>query len=479
MKNNRSVGLLCILLLCAIPAYAADSPQLLAETASGRVPLESESSIEIRGFHVHVQVRIGKTQELLFGAITEGDRKTERSVRLSSDGSIFYLQPAPGDEVVPHDLQVVVPAELAVSLFLEDAVVDVSTVGGEVFLKGKDLDITARNLKDRLVADIDSSKMNLNGIGSDVEIDGSDLILRGGRIEGDLGLDLTRSDIELEQISGSLRANLTESELVVATVRGLVDLEADGGGVDAAELTLGGLFRMERAYLRISGSRGDLTIESDDELTLEDNEAAAHVDSFGGSVRVLNQKGLIEIKTDGTTTVLEQIDAPLRVQGDDLRLDLKNLSSETILILSHSTVTAEGVSGPLEIHNDYGELTLSNTSKHVAIKMVEGDVTVLQASGSLDIETDGEMLEVGWSSISRDRETTLVNKGGDVILHLPKQGGGMLSARSDYGRIECDRDDIVVSPDGDSARGLVNRQRSPNIKIEAKGDIRILDATSQ
>ena len=479
MNANRLVRLLCLLLLCAVPASAADPPQVVAETPSGRVSLEAERSLDIRGFHGHVLVRIGKTPELLFGAVTEGDRKTERSVQLSTDGSTFYLQPLPGDDVVPHDLQVVVPADLALTLLLEDSVVEVSGLGGEVRLEGRALDVTARNLGDRLIVDLDASKMKINGINGDAEFEGSGLILRGGRIEGDLELNLSESDIEIEEITGGLRANLTDTELVVSDVRGPVDVTSDGGGIDAAEFGVGGLFRMERAYLRISGSRGDLTIETDDELTLEDNEAAAHVDSFGGSVRVLNQKGLIEIKTDGTTIVMEQIDAPLRVQGDDLRLDLKKLASETILVFSHSTVTADGISGPLEIHNDYGDLVLSNTSNHVAVRMVEGDVSVLQASGSLDIETDGAMLEVGWSSMSRDRETNLVNKGGDVVVHLPGQGGGMLSARSDYGRVECDRDDIVVSPDGDSARGLVNRQRSPNIKIEAKGDIRILDAVSQ
>lgn len=473
----RAVLVVCGFLVGTLAVADIEDAVPIAQAARGRIPFDAEVRVDVGGFAGHLDIRVGRTDELLFGAVLENDRARELPVVVSTDGQAFFVRPSEGFEAERIELQIVVPAGTGVDIEASESTGSISGTAGAVTLRGNALETTLRTIES-LDAEIEGGALALNGVAGDVVLKGVDLTVTGGGIEGDLRVSVERSEADLERVSGRMSGSLEDSEWAIADVRGGMELEVGGGGLDVAELLKGGVFRMDGAYLRVTQSSGEIDVQTDDELVLEDNEAAVHVDSFGGSVGAVRQTGLIEIVTDGTTVQLEEISGPLRVKGERLKLGMTGVSGETILILRNSEVTADGISAPLEIYNEFGDLRLANVSEDAKLETRDGSIYLEAVSGPLQIDADGETVEVGWTSISREKDTRIANAGGDVVLYIPRQGGGSFRAVTKYGRIESTRGDIKIDPEGTRAVGILNRQRVPTLTVECEGDVRIEDARS-
>ena len=92
---------------------------------------------------------------------------------------------------------------------------------------------------------------------------------------------------------------------------------------------------------------------------------------------------------------------------------------------------------------------------------------------AVQVDADGDDVTVWWSSLDPKRNSKITNEGGDVSVKLPGQGGCQVRAKSHFGRIESGVPDVVVSDDGSSAEGMVNRRSRPAVVIESQGVIRL------
>ena len=107
---------------------------------------------------------------------------------------------------------------------------------------------------------------------------------------------------------------------------------------------------------------------------------------------------------------------------------------------------------------------LSLRSEGVANIKAIPNPTGIRAVGEGDVE-------VGWASLPRDQNSTIVNEGGDVVVRLPSRGGCRFDAVSESGWVESDHPDVRVGEDGRSGRGTINRRSRPVVTVRAHGPV--------
>jgi hypothetical protein len=83
------------------------------------------------------------------------------------------------------------------------------------------------------------------------------------------------------------------------------------------------------------------------------------------------------------------------------------------------------------------------------------------------------MVEVSWSELPTQENSTIVNEEGQLRLLLPQAGRCRIEAESDSGNIESELQEVRVTDDGRFANGLFGGADEPVIQATAKEDILI------
>jgi len=230
--------------------------------------------------------------------------------------------------------------------------------------------------------------------------------------------------------------------------------------------------------VRLRECKGELTIETDDEVQFNETEASLHVNNWGGSVRGSGNTGLVEIKTEGAQVLVEKIQGPLRVQGDRLELSASEVAGEVLVYVTSSTVEVDGAAAGTVVENEFGDVTVRRSKQEVRVTSRNGDVRVLEHNGTVEVDAEGPAVEVSWSSVGRDKDSRIENASGDVTLRFPPNGSCRIEARSNFGRIETDLPDVRISDDGNAAAGMLGRGTRPTVHVLSEGDLYLMSGTA-
>jgi DUF4097 and DUF4098 domain-containing protein YvlB len=193
--------------------------------------------------------------------------------------------------------------------------------------------------------------------------------------------------------------------------------------------------------------------------------------AYGASVLGSGNSGSVAVTTDSGDVRLEKIGGTTRVEGDHLRVRLNDIQGELGVFTTSSEVHVENTSGAVDVRNDYGNISIDNAAKKVKISSRGGDVRVSGLSAGVELNADGERVEVGWAEVARDEDCLVQNASGDVWLKFPARWGGTVEAEADYGRIESQIPEVIVSDDGNRASGVVRRMARPRIRVKSGGDL--------
>jgi hypothetical protein len=122
---------------------------------------------------------------------------------------------------------------------------------------------------------------------------------------------------------------------------------------------------------------------------------------------------------------------------------------------------------------DAGSVSIRQAAGTVKASVTGGAVHILDGMGPVTLEMDGGDGEVSWATLSGETESTLTNAGGKLTVRFSGSSTCRVDAKSNYGRIDNELEDVKVADDFTSARGPVNDGYHPYVHVIASGDIRL------
>jgi hypothetical protein len=181
----------------------------------------------------------------------------------------------------------------------------------------------------------------------------------------------------------------------------------------------------------------------------------------------------VAVITDGATVHLERIKGTVRVEGQDLRVRLREIGGEAIVRTSLSELFVESTEAALEISNDFGDIAIAKANGPVKVESRDGDVRVSELRGPLKLTADGNEVEVSWAEIRGEEDSSVSNQRGNVSLRLPANGRCRVDASAEFGSIESDLPGVRVSDDGRAASGALGGASKPLVRVRAGGALYI------
>jgi hypothetical protein len=475
--------------LAIVVAWAGTPAQEPAPTAvesAAIVPISGDRQIAITGMLGTVSLQLGKPGELRFLSRKPGGKVSPKTgkpapneelpVALYDAGTSLALRPAPGEAPgTVRDLQMSIPPELFVRLEMPDGgKVLLSGLRGGIEIEGKQIVLDARGLQSDLEFSAEGATVVGGSLGGNVRLRGREIQATLQGTTGNVGADLSGGGLKILGAAGvDLATEGTAVELAQLKERAIV--KATGGSVRATGLLGGGDFQITGASLAIDKSKGDITVSSDADVTYKEMEADLHFDIYGGSVRGEGNKGLVEARTRNATVELSKNEGPARVQGDGLVVKLSDIGGETIVYATTSEVTIDNVGGKLTVESDRGDVTISRINGEVELTTEGGgSVKLTDLTGAVKVNAQSRSVEVSWSSIPQT-DSEIRNGDGEVVVRFPSTGTGCrVEAQSDDGRIETDLPRVRVSDDGSRAEGQFGNAQRPLVNVRAGGDIQLL-----
>jgi hypothetical protein len=458
------------------PSPRAQESAVLAVEAAGIVSVDVETWLRISDVAGQIYIRAGKEDELRFLSTLESSPRDEIAVELSATDRTFWIRPEPGTEVERRRLEVSVPEGLSVTIEAKATRIAVNSIGGRVEIQGETLEIHAGALGDSIELDVQGGTVDIRGVEGDLTLRGTDLHAAFSGVSGLAYAVLSGGQARVARCAGEVELDLDGVDLQVDGAQGPFQLRGRRGKAEITGLASGGELNLEDTLLVLSNCVGDLDIESDSEIRFRDNEASIHIMGYGASLRGSGNMGLLEIVTHGSEVVLEKVRGPVRVQGHGLDVRMSEIGGEVVVLTNSSNIELVGVAAPVTVENDYGDITVERASDEVTITNREGNVRLTDMKSAVQVDADGEEVTVWWSTLDPKRNSKITNEGGDVSVKLPAQGGCRVQAKSHFGRIESGLPDVVVSDDGSSAEGMINRRSRPALVIESQGVVRLSPA---
>lgn len=481
----RAIGaVLAVVVACG--GIPAQEPAPTAVESAAIVPVTGDRQIVIQGMVGTVSLQVGKPGELRFLSRKPGGKVSPKTgkpapaealpVALYDAGTSLALRPAPGEAPgVVRDLQMSIPPELFVKLDMAGGgKVILSGLRGGIEIEGKQLVVDARGLQSDLELTAEGATLVGGSLGGNVRLRGREIQATLQGTAGSVGADVVGGSLKILGAAGvDVACEGTAVEL--AQVRERASVRAGGGSVRATGLLGGGEFQITGASLAMEKSKGDITVSSDADVTYKEMEADLHFDVYGGSVRGEGNKGLVEARTRNATVELAKNEGPARVQGDGLVVKLSDIGGETIVYATTSEVTVDNVGGKLTVESDRGDVTISRINGEVELTTEGGGVVKLtDLTGAVKVSAQSRSVEVSWSSIPQ-ADSEILNGEGTVAVRFPATGTGCrIEAESDDGRIETDLPRVRVSDDGSRAEGQFGNAQRPLVSVRAGGDIQLL-----
>jgi hypothetical protein len=287
----------------------------------------------------------------------------------------------------------------------------------------------------------------------------------------------TGGTVSLGRIGGTLDVESDDAELAFSVLSGEVRVKAHNGTAKVEGLTSGAEFAMSGTPLHLKDGRGDITVTSDSPVEFDAMAASMHFDMYGGSLRGKGNQGILEVRTRNTEVNVESIDEGMRIQGDGLKANLVDVGAELYVETSISDVVADRV-GSVILHVDRGSVRIQRAAGPVQATVTGGDVHILDGAGPVSLDLDRGDAEVSWASTVGDKDSTLINKFGNITVRFPASASCRVEAKSQYGRIDSDLPTVKVLDDRSEAQGPVNNGYRPVIHIVANGDIHLQGAST-
>lgn len=467
---------LALVALVVFPVHAQTESVLLATESAGLLPITGEVRVEIEGVRGEIGVRVGKPGELRFLSRKPGGRKAEEiPLDVWSDGATIRLTPPEGEAPQERVLEASVPPGLYVRIAAVESKVVASSLQGGLEVRGSALVVQAGGIEGDVEVDLEGGSVSLQGIGGSAVVRGSEIQAQIGGVRGSLLLTATgQKSVVVRDVGAGVDADLEGAPLEVAGVKGPFRLRARGGSVTLSGLEQGGDLELTGAALRVEKSKGEIHVNTDQPCEFLENEASLHIDAYGPSALVRQNKGIVEVRARNAEVTLEKIQGAARVEGDGLRLRVDDVGGEFVAILGLSAAFVQNVGGKAVIQSERGDLEIRRATQMVEVKSEDGSVRLLDLNGPVLVEADGALVEVSWVSTPATEDSSILNEGGDVIVRFPPGGGAGIEAYASYGRIETAFDTVRLFDGDKRAEGSINRRQRPMVRIESGGDVQIL-----
>lgn len=479
MLKTASRRLSMILLLSVMPGIIGISNaverDLIAESADMTHTMAGERAVMISGLVGEIRIRKGPDGEIRYMAIDldrwlEKDR-LETEVALWKKGNTLHLEPKPGEEQRAVVLEILIPEGVSLGVNSAGSLVTVSGLRDDVEISGDDLNIDVRSIGGRLDLDLTGGSGRIQNVGGQVIVTGTELNVEFSDIRGPFNSTLRQGALKLQNMHGDVKLDLHDTVLSTNIVQGIMELRAAGARADLAALMQGADIRLRDTRIGLLQCEGDISIETDSDVSFRDMKSDLHVNNYGGSLIGEGNEGIIEVITEEAKIRLESIQGPVRVKGDGIEVDLKEIEGEVMVFSETARIEVRHATGPLTIENEAGDVEVQGIDEQVNIVNRDGDVRLSGLKNKVDLEMDGNMAVVAWEAMQGTDDSIIRNETGAVTLHFSGKAGGTVQAVTQYGRIESQLPEIVISEDEKNASGVVNDQERPEIDVYAGGDI--------
>lgn len=446
-----------------VPARAAEET-LLAEEAAAIVPVTGEHRVVVRGIVGAVALQKAEhPDEVRILSVTGDAKRDPLPVAVWSDGTTLRIAARAGSEATPHELQVFLPDGFDAVVEAHDSRLQATELPGSVDVKGINLDVDVHGVHGGVVADLQGGRAGFEGIGSALNLHAKGVEVTVNGVEGDAALTLIGGNAEVVGVTGEVHVDFDGAGVRVkgsdnVTIRG------KKGRLDLQD-TLTAHVSLSESPMTLARARGEVEVQSDSEVRFTDCQTALSVDGFGASVRGVKNDGLVEVKTHNAEINMESVDGPVHVEGDGLKIRLKDVGGETLLYTKTSDIEVIANQAQLGIENDQGDVTVRQSIGPVQLTARGGTVRLLDVKGSVELHADSKEVEVAFAAVGGAEDSVLDNAGGDMTVRFPPTTSCRVEARSKFGKVESDLEHVIVGGSGDSATGLIGTapQRTVNV----------------
>lgn len=462
-------SLLFVGLVAVWPAagVGAQDAALLAEEAAGSVSVDEEIKV-VAVSNVKGSVTLVPSEtasEIQFLSYTADAKRELLPIRVELQGGTLRFEPRRTGEAVEHSLLVYLPKALDVELDLAGTTVNATALPGGLTVHGKRLALTVHGVRGSAVVDLEGGTAALSGVEKSATVQGRDVALQVEDVEVQLSLRLSGGVARAAGVKGSVKAD-TEGTALSIQDSGEVTVKSRMGRVD--------LVNVGDADLSLTGSpltlvrvRGETDVTTDSEVKFTDTRAALRFDGYGATLRGSGNEGLVEVRTHNAEVALERISGPVRIEGEGLKVRLKDLASETLVYVQRSDVEVSGNKQHLVIDSSDGNVTVRNSAALVEVRATGGTVQMIDLRSSVELQADVKEIEVSWAVLPSDKDSRLENTGGTLKVHFPENGSCRIEARTKVGRIESNLAHLEIDPEGSSANGRIGAGVGRTIRLNA------------
>ena len=471
MRRAPVAAFLAAWILLGAGAARAEEEGFLGEESAGIVPVTVERRLEISGISGEISVTGRPAREIRFRAVSAGDPERDAPVAVFLEEGTLRLRPPNGAGPEDRKLTIEVPEGLYVAIEAQASSVTASGLSGGIEVRGSRIEFAGSYLSGGVVFEIEGGRVSLSGARGQIAARGRDLEFEGKLLSADVLLGIARGRATLSGITGSVDADLEEVALALEGVSHATTLRARGGTAKLAGCHGGATADLSGTLLQVSSSRGSFDVATDSAIRFEGVDGEFHAIVGGGSVVGQGSRGAVRIEaTAGIAVQLHAMRGPVSVTGTGLTVALENVGGEVSLDLMDSSVSVEKAAAAVTIASDGGDVAVRGATSGVVVRSRGGSVRLEEIGGPVEVEADGPSVEVSWTAAPGDRDSRIVNAGGEVAVSF-RAGGCRVEAESRRGRIETDIPTIVAIDGSGSAQGTVGGARRPTVRVEAEGDV--------
>lgn len=476
--RGAAVALLAVagaLAPCAARPSWDGSARPVAEGAEAVVASGGKARLRIEGISGIVEVSAGAPGEVRVRSAYGGRRARPLPVVVTEEGADLVIRPPAGGRSAPRRLEVLVPERLAVRVSAADARVLVRGISGEFRAEGRGLAVEAEELGGSLAVDLEKGSLAAGALGGGVQVTGADATVRVDGVAGDADVRLLgASHVTVSGVEGSLNVDVEEAVLTVRGVEGRADLRQRGGRASIEGLRRGGRLLLHGASVLLARSEGEIVLEGDGDLRVEDLDASLRVEMVGGSLAGSGLRAGASIRGSGPARVdLAGVSGAIVVEGPAVAASIREAFSTVEIRTTDADVDVEGVSAPVAIRSEGGDVAGRRLTGGVSVSAAGGSVALEGVIGPVQVEADGPSVRVAWVSNSAQADSRIRNAGGGVDVVFGLAGSCRVEAESSEGAVESDLRGVLVLEGGASAAGAVGEGGGPAVRVLARDDVRL------
>lgn len=471
---NITLRLLATVALAASMASAptvAEEPILVTEGSGGVLDLDGARVLRIVGDELTVALRVARPGEMIFEARSRANRREERPVAIWRDRHELEIRRPEGAEIEPLLLEVAISEIVHIDAEISHGRVQSVGLLGGLDLRGSDLIFDARSMGGWLVLEVAGGTVKIDSLEGGVSLEGSEVETTLREITGSLTVEMTDGVLDMSGIGGTLALDVERTSVVTRGVAGRADVQALESPVDLSGFKGGAEIDLQTSPLVLTGCKGEVQVRTDAQVRFREIDGNLRIESRGADVSGAGVSGSLSITNSSATVRVERVEGPLIVDGDDLKLQIKETRALVRTRCNSCDVAVAKATGPIDIDNDYGDVVVDEAEAPVSVASRGGDVRLANLGGGVTVKADGSSVEAAWSKLITAAESRIENEGGDVVVMLPPGGGFRIDAEAPYGRVESSIAELKISADETRAAGSTGDGKAPVLTIRSGGNI--------